>query len=122
MNQGSWLRSGWVALCAAFVMLVLTACGRADLGRPEDFGLPIDGGGGRVTCGDKVCSPEETHASCGDDCWCGDNVCSLDESPPSCPHDCPTHCGNGKCDSGETTSSCPADCLNRPVCGNGKCD
>jgi hypothetical protein len=44
---------------------------------------------------------------------CGDGVCSPDETHATCPLDCPgsaSVCGDGACESDETTSSCPADC------------
>ncbi len=73
-------------------------------------------------CGNKVCEPAETPASCTEDCdnkACGNGTCeSPKENPQTCPTDCATGCGNCVCEPGETTANCPKDC---GVCGDGIC-
>eukprot|EP00727_Mastigamoeba_balamuthi_P003535 m51a1_g13179 hypothetical protein (1666) ;mRNA; f:101569-113857 len=77
-------------------------------------------------CGDGLCAPPETCASCPSDChaqaspWClcGDGTCLL------CPADCGPCCGNGVCDFPEELRlrSCAPDCLascNDSVCSPG---
>ena len=44
MNQGSWVRSAWVALLAALTIVILSGCGRADLVPPDFTGDLLDGG------------------------------------------------------------------------------
>src|SRR2546422_191811 len=112
MKTGNSGRSVWMA-CCAFLFAVLAGCGRADLGPPERFGEPVDGGGALPTCGDHKCSPEETRVSCSDDCSCGDGVCSAD---------CKRACGGGVCASGETGANCPQDCPSTPYCGDKACN
>ena len=80
-------------------------------------------------CGDGVCQPTESSASCVYDCLgvagkCGDGVCSGSETSTTCPADCKTAaiCGNGTCEPGEDSANCPADCPVIAVCGNGVCD
>lgn len=82
-------------------------------------------------CGDGLCDPDETCASCPDDCGicpppppvCGDGVCNGDETCSTCPQDCgicpppPPRCGDGICQDGENHRHCPQDC-NHP--GKGK--
>jgi hypothetical protein len=43
---------------------------------------------------------------------CGDGVCAPGESAATCPTDCPPppRCGDGVCGAGETCASCPIDC------------
>ena len=82
-----------------------------------------------ATCGDDICSGDETLASCPEDCTptetCGNSFCGVGENTANCPVDCPAanSCGNGVCDAGETTNSCPADCPapTGDVCGDGTC-
>jgi hypothetical protein len=56
-------------------------------------------------CGDSICGPGESQASCCDDCGCpsGESCksgsCQVDEV-----------CGNGVCGTGETQDNCCADC------------
>eukprot|EP00727_Mastigamoeba_balamuthi_P002452 m51a1_g12203 hypothetical protein (1105) ;mRNA; f:61092-73253 len=82
-------------------------------------------------CGDGVCAPPETCASCPFDCssaelWChcGDGVCGANETCLLCPADCGPCCGNGVCDFPEELRlrSCAPDCLascNDSVCSPG---
>jgi lysophospholipase L1-like esterase len=80
-----------------------------------------DAPGGSV-CGDAVCDPDETPASCPEDCpdVCGDGLCTGSEDPASCSADCPDVCGDGLCTGSEDTTNCPADCGS--LCGDGVCN
>jgi cysteine-rich repeat protein len=69
-------------------------------------------------CGDGKCQKGETE-SCPEDCspasTCGNGICSADETYESCPNDCdpppPSICNSdGTCNEGEDCISCPADC------------
>lgn len=81
-------------------------------------GDAADVGGPSASCGDSVCSAEETCSSCASDCGacpigCGDEVCAAEESCASCAIDCglcPDLCGDGTCDASELCSTCDADC------------
>jgi len=79
-------------------------------------------------CGDSSCDAGETPASCPADCAagpvCGDDFCEAPETLASCPVDCAADpvCGDGACEGGETPTSCPADCAPMPVCGDSVCD
>ena len=84
-----------------------------------------------ASCGDGLCSAEETCASCATDCGacptgCGDEVCAAEESCASCPSDCgacPMGCGDEVCAADETCASCANDCgLCPDLCGDGTCD
>ncbi|MGI6443538.1 MAG: InlB B-repeat-containing protein [Candidatus Dojkabacteria bacterium] len=70
------------------------------------------------SCGDGICSGEETAENCPEDCpsVCGDGICSPDEDAQSCPEDCPSVCGDGICGDGEDSENCPEDC-GAPVTG-----
>ena len=75
------------------------------------------GGSQNDVCGDAVCAPTETCASCAADCGmcqgaCGDSVCDPNETCTSCPGDCGgcSVCGDGTCDANETCQSCYQDC------------
>ena len=76
------------------------------------------------TCGDSVCDPDESTATCPADCppadVCGDGVCSGSEDPVSCSADCPDVCGDALCSGAEGTASCPDDCGS--ACGDGVCN
>jgi hypothetical protein len=80
-----------------------------------------------ATCGDGMCSGDETPHSCQADCGscvqCGDGLCDPSESCSTCAADCGTcpSCGNGVCETGETCASCPADCQDCTQCGDGAC-
>jgi lysophospholipase L1-like esterase len=73
-------------------------------------------------CGDFVCDPGETPASCSSDCpdVCGDGLCTGSEDAASCSVDCPDLCGDGLCTGSEDTTSCVADCGS--LCGDGVCN
>lgn len=73
-------------------------------------------------CGDAVCDPGETTASCPADCpdVCGDALCTGSEDPASCNADCPDVCGDALCTGSEGTASCPEDC--GTLCGDGACN
>ncbi len=80
-------------------------------------------------CGDGLCQPTESSASCGYDCLgvagkCGDGACTGSETNANCPSDCATAsvCGDGTCQPGEDSGNCPADCPVVAVCGDGVCD
>ncbi len=100
-----------------------------EVGRGTDPLDPSDDIPVTATCGDDICSGDETLASCPEDCTptevCGNNFCGVGESNATCPTDCdPVEvCGNGTCGVGETTNNCPADCLqpSGDVCGDGAC-
>ncbi len=74
--------------------------------------------GGTGGCGDGLCQPGESYATCPADCdqngpICGDGQCAAAESPTSCPADCKPvskHCGDTVCGSSETDVACPVDC------------
>ncbi|MBN8614879.1 MAG: hypothetical protein J0L92_30040 [Deltaproteobacteria bacterium] len=85
-------------------------------------------------CGDFVCGPTESCASCPTDCGgcagCGDLVCGAGETCSTCPGDCgacPPRCGDFVCGATESCSSCPGDCGACPpacsaaTCGGGCC-
>ncbi len=96
-----------------------TACGFATCAGAADGAI----------CGDGLCQPSESSASCGYDCLgvaakCGDGVCTGNETGVNCPADCKTAavCGNGTCEPGEDSQNCPGDCPAIAVCGDGTCD
>ncbi len=69
-----------------------------------------------ATCGDGICQPTESVATCPADCGvapvCGDGTCHATESVATCPADCGTAptCGDGTCQATESAATCPADC------------
>lgn len=77
-------------------------------------------GSATACCGNGVCEGGEPNAgACDvDDCSgspsvCGDGVCAPDESSASCPADCgppPSVCGDGVCAADEDEIGCPEDC------------
>lgn len=77
-------------------------------------------------CGDGVCSPTETCASCRADCGkctvCGDGQCNGAETSETCASDCKPVCGDGVCGDQEL---CPEDCgaggLDATCNGDGVC-
>lgn len=84
------------------------------------------GAGTGPACGDGVCDPLETCASCGADCGpcapCGDGDCVPGETCASCPGDCgacAAGCGDGVCGELESCGKCPLDC--GACCGDGLC-
>lgn len=89
-----------------------------------------DGNGDCIesSCGDGICSGDETRSNCSQDCEghrarCGDGICerAFNEDATKCRIDCV--CGDGVCENaiGEFDGTCPADC--RPACNNnGFCD
>jgi hypothetical protein len=103
------------------MFLVLAACGSEPTG-DDDIEVRVDAARPVIDapnlCGNGVCDPTETAASCQLDCGprCGDGVCEGNEAS-TCPSDCQT-CGNGVCE-GNEPSTCPSDCT---VCGNGVCE
>lgn len=86
-------------------------------------------------CGDGVCDPGETCATCDEDCGgcpprCGDGVCDALEDCATCAEDCVAlcnecapRCGDGHCDRSESCASCAEDCGRCDgACGDGICD
>lgn len=63
------------------------------------------GSGGEVRCGDGMCSPSETQATCCSDCGCpSGQSCSSGRCVTA------SRCGDGTCDAGEDSSNCCDDC------------
>jgi hypothetical protein len=71
---------------------------------------------------DALCAETRPGALCGDDSSCGDGICSSDETVDGCALDCDAPvCGDGVCDPGEDFS-CVPDCGERDratECGSG---
>ena len=84
-------------------------------------------------CGDGLCSPGETCATCPGDCGtcpkplCGDGKCSKDsgENCQNCQSDCGPCgqvCGDGVCNGAESCLNCASDCGKcQDKCGDGVC-
>lgn len=102
------------------------SCGdkKCDSWESEDKNCPQDCQG----CGDGVCTPPETSATCFQDCrssskFCGDGTCSGNENKENCPADCTVDtpdapvCGDGVCSGDESMETCPADCDIPPIEG-----
>jgi hypothetical protein len=107
-----------IQLTVLAAALGLAACVIPDKYSTQDANgdKPDAGPDAAVECGDRVCSPGETNASCAIDCSCGDDTCNGEDTPANCPGDC--FCGNGACESGETVATCDDDCA---VCGDDLC-
>ncbi len=89
-------RSNEVALTAA-------ATGGSCAGGGGGGGGGGGSGGIGTLCGDKICTPNESYATCPTDC----------PAPPPTPAPAPV-CGDGVCTWPETTPTCPADCPAAP--------
>ena len=59
--------------------------------------------------------PDETGATCPEDCPCGDGVCAVTETHASCPADCAAGCGDGVCSAAEGTGAGGAGSVVPPV-------
>jgi uncharacterized repeat protein (TIGR01451 family) len=96
-----------------------------------------------ATCGDAVCSGDETCNTCESDCGvceeeevlpvCGDNQCNGEETCDTCESDCGVCeeeevlpvCGDNQCNGEETCTTCVGDCgicPALPVCGDNQCN
>jgi hypothetical protein len=59
---------------------------------------------------DDLCSSWPSMRLCGASSSCGDDLCTGDETSESCPADCDaSRCADGVCDFDEDAASCPAD-------------
>jgi FtsP/CotA-like multicopper oxidase with cupredoxin domain len=117
--------------CAADCDLVgSTCCGEGGTCEPECADrangrfcrmLPVS----PACCGDMVCEGAEADgsASCDIDCLsCGNDLCEPGETSASCPVDCPDApgiCGDDVCDPGEDACNCFADCGEPEICDDG---
>ena len=74
-----------------------------------------------TSCGDGVCSQDESTDTCPEDCTCGNGTCDQGEDLASCAEDCSV-CGDGQCTGPETCNTCEQDCGPCAVCGDGQCN
>lgn len=60
-------------------------------------------------------------SGCAEEPECGNGVCTPGESFATCPDDCeaPAECGNDECEDGESPANCPEDCEGG---GGGSCE